>query len=215
MRAGNRYQFFQPVGVGEQIRIERKVTDLKEKDGKSGALLFLAYDLKYTNKKGELLGINNETLVFRIEKEKKEKPDIAEKKIFVDAIEGQEILPLRVKISKTQMMMYAAATWNPYQLHWDSDYAQKNGFRDANVAGPMFGDYLAEMIKIWANKSIQLKSLEYTNRAMAFPGDTIVCKGKLQRKIQEERSHFLECKVWVENQEERILVEGKAILVAP
>jgi len=71
MRAGNRYQFFQPVRVGDQIRIKRKITDLKEKEGKSGTLLFLSYNLQYTNQKGELLGINTETLVFRVEKEKK------------------------------------------------------------------------------------------------------------------------------------------------
>jgi len=71
MRGGNRYQFFQSIGVGDQIRIEKKVTDLKEKEGKSGTLLFLTYQLKYTNHKGELLGINTETLVFRVEKAEK------------------------------------------------------------------------------------------------------------------------------------------------
>jgi len=138
-----------------------------------------------------------------------------EKEIVIKAEEGEEIFPLRVQISKIQMMMYAAATWNPYQLHWDSDYSKKHGFQDANVAGPMFGDYLAEMLNRWANDSIRLESLEYTNRAMAFPDDTLICRGKVQRKFQEGGSFFLECQVWVENQEGLVLVEGKAILAAP
>jgi hypothetical protein len=71
MRGGNRYQFFRPVQTGDRIRTERKVTDLKEKEGKSGTLLFLTYDLKYTNHKGELLGINTETLIFRVMKDQK------------------------------------------------------------------------------------------------------------------------------------------------
>ena len=66
MRGGNRYQFLQPVRTGDQIRIRRKVTDLREKEGKSGTLLFLTYDLAYTNQKGILLGINTETLIFRV-----------------------------------------------------------------------------------------------------------------------------------------------------
>jgi len=138
-----------------------------------------------------------------------------EKEIVLTAKEGMEIPPLRVQIFKIQMMMYAAATWNPYQLHWDSDYSKTHGFKDANVAGPMFGDYLAETLKRWANDSMRLKSLEYTNRAMAFPGDTLICKGKIQRKFQEAESLFLECQMWVENQEGAVLVEGKAILAAP
>lgn len=66
MRGGNRYQFFRPVRTGDQIRIRRKVTDLKEKEGKSGTLLFLTYDLEYTNQEEALLGINTETLIFRV-----------------------------------------------------------------------------------------------------------------------------------------------------
>lgn len=66
MRGGNKYQFFRPVRVGDQITIHRKVTDLKEKEGRTGTLVFLTYDLKYTDQRGELLGINTETLIFRI-----------------------------------------------------------------------------------------------------------------------------------------------------
>jgi hydroxyacyl-ACP dehydratase HTD2-like protein with hotdog domain len=110
------------------------------------------------------------------------------------------------------MMMYAAATWNPYQLHWDSDYSKTHGFPDANIAGPMFGDYLAEMLVRWAGNPVLLKSLEYTNRAMAFPGDTLVCKGKVEGKLREGDNCFLRCQVWVENQEGQTLAEGIAVL---
>jgi hypothetical protein len=66
MRGGNKYQFFRPVRVGDKITIQRKVTDLKEKEGRTGTLVFLTYDLKYTNQRDEVLGINTETLIFRI-----------------------------------------------------------------------------------------------------------------------------------------------------
>jgi hypothetical protein len=71
MRGGNRYQFFQPVRTGDHIRIQRKVTGLEEKEGKTGTLLFLTYDLTYKNQKGELLGINTETLIFRVLQDQK------------------------------------------------------------------------------------------------------------------------------------------------
>jgi hydroxyacyl-ACP dehydratase HTD2-like protein with hotdog domain len=123
-----------------------------------------------------------------------------------------EIPSLQTRVSKMRMMMYAAATWNPYQLHWDSDYAKAHGFPDANIAGPMFGDYLAEMLVRWAGNPALLKSLEYTNRAMAFPEDTLTCKGKVEEKLKEGENILLRCHVWVENQEGRILAEGKAVL---
>jgi hydroxyacyl-ACP dehydratase HTD2-like protein with hotdog domain len=130
------------------------------------------------------------------------------------ALEGQAILPFRIQVSKLRMMMYAAATWNPYQLHWDSDYSKTHGFLDANVAGPMFGDYLAEMLVRWAGDPARLKSLEYTNRAMAFPEDTLICKGKVEGKFIEGDRTDLRCRVWVENQEGKTLAEGEAVLIS-
>ncbi len=125
---------------------------------------------------------------------------------------GEEIPSLRVMISKISMMMYAAATWNPFQLHWDSDYSRENGFQDANVAGPMFGDYLCEMLVRFAGSSSRVKRLEYTNRGMAFPGDTLICKGKVLKTHQEEGKGYIDCQVWVENQRGERLVEGDAIV---
>jgi len=125
---------------------------------------------------------------------------------------GQEIPPLTMNVSKVRMMMYAAATWNPYQLHWDTEYSKNNGFQDANIAGPMFGDYLAEMLALWMGEISRLKSLEFSIRAMGFPGDTLVCKGKVQRLFKEGNQSFAECQVWAENQKEQLLAEGKAVV---
>jgi len=123
---------------------------------------------------------------------------------------SKEIPPYRVQVSKLRMMMYAAATWNPYQLHWDSDFSQSRGFADANVAGPMFGDYLAEMLVRWAGDPIRMKTLDYVNRDMAFPSDTLICRGEVRGSLSKEGADLLDCRVWVENLEGRILAEGSA-----
>ncbi|MBP1722870.1 MAG: dehydratase [Deltaproteobacteria bacterium] len=123
---------------------------------------------------------------------------------------SKDIPPYRIQVSKVRMMMYAAATWNPYQLHWDSEFSKSRGFADANVAGPMFGDYLAEMLIRWAGHPSRLKTLEYTNRNMAFPGDTLICRGEVRGSILKDGTNIIDCRVWVESQEGRILAEGSA-----
>ncbi len=213
IRGGNKFQFFRPVQVGDQIYLHRKITDLKEKQGRQGPLVFLTYDLKYTNQNEDLLGINTETLIFRPVQEMVEgrgEKKKAEKKPLFKINAGQEIPFFQIRVSKVQMMMYAAATWNPYQLHWDSDFSRKYGFPDANIAGPMFGAYLVEMLVRWAGESSRLISLEYTNRAMAFPGDTLICRGKIRGQYRETDRNYYDCQVWTENQEGHFLVEGKA-----
>lgn len=66
VRGGNRFQFFRPVRVGDEITIVRKITKLEEKQGKSGPLVLMSYEMKYTNQDCELLGLNTETVIFRV-----------------------------------------------------------------------------------------------------------------------------------------------------
>jgi hydroxyacyl-ACP dehydratase HTD2-like protein with hotdog domain len=127
----------------------------------------------------------------------------------------KEIPPYRIPMTKVRMMMYAAATWNPYQLHWDSDFSKSRGFADANVAGPMLGDYLAEMLVRWAGDADRLKTLAYTNREMAFPGDTLVCHGEVRGSVERDGVNLIDCRVWAENQTGRVLAEGSATITFP
>lgn len=213
IRGGNKFQFFRPVGVGDLIHIHRKITNLKEKQGRRGPLVFLTYDLKYTSQSGELLGLNTETLIFRVAQDiqvsKEANKEIGNKALFQNS-QGPKIPSFQMKVSKVQMMMYAAATWNPYQLHWDSDYSRKHGFLDANIAGPMFAAYLVEMLIPWAGSPSRLLWLEYTNRAMAFPGDTLICAGEIRGQSKDKDQGYWDCQVWVENQQGLLLVDGQA-----
>lgn len=63
-RGGNEFEFFQPARPGDALTIKRKITDIFQKEGKSGGLVFVIYETSYTNQKDELLAINRETLIF-------------------------------------------------------------------------------------------------------------------------------------------------------
>ncbi|MBI2907376.1 MAG: MaoC family dehydratase N-terminal domain-containing protein [Chloroflexi bacterium] len=64
-RGGNEYQFFEPVRPGDVINKRRKIAEIYEKEGKkTGKILFVVSETSYTNQKGQLLGINRETLMF-------------------------------------------------------------------------------------------------------------------------------------------------------
>jgi hydroxyacyl-ACP dehydratase HTD2-like protein with hotdog domain len=213
IRGGNKFQFFRPVRVGDLIFIYRKITDLRERQGRQGPLAFLTYDLKYTSQNGDLLGINTETLIFKITQDRPESKEADEKdgnKPVFKIRSGQEIPSFQITVSKIQMMMYAAAIWNPFQLHWDSDYSRKLGFPDAIIPGPMFGAYIVEMLVRWAGSPFKIKSIEYKNRAIAIPGDTLICRGKTLTQYKEADRCYWDCQVWIENQNGLVLAEGQA-----
>ncbi len=64
VRGGNEYELFQPVRPTDKIKFRRKISQIHEKEGKGGNLVFVIIEITYTNQKGELLGINRETFIF-------------------------------------------------------------------------------------------------------------------------------------------------------
>ncbi|MBI2907628.1 MAG: MaoC family dehydratase N-terminal domain-containing protein [Chloroflexi bacterium] len=64
-RAGNEYEFFEPVRLGDVIDRRRTVVSVFERDSqKMGKIIFVVCEYKYTNQTGRLLGINRETVMF-------------------------------------------------------------------------------------------------------------------------------------------------------
>jgi len=66
-RAGNDYEMVQPVYPDDIITVRRKVVDVTEKQGRKGSFAFLTSEVTYTNQRGELLGINKETLAVELD----------------------------------------------------------------------------------------------------------------------------------------------------
>ena len=62
LRAGNDYEFFQPVHPGDIVTARRTTKDVYEKKGRSGRLLFWETETAYFNQRDELLATNVEIM---------------------------------------------------------------------------------------------------------------------------------------------------------
>jgi hypothetical protein len=52
LNGGNRFEYVEPVRVGDQITATGKVADVYEKSGGSGTLLFIIFETNYVNQHG-------------------------------------------------------------------------------------------------------------------------------------------------------------------
>ena len=52
LNGGNRFEYIEPVRVGDRITATGKVADVYEKGGGSGALLFIIFETEYVNQHG-------------------------------------------------------------------------------------------------------------------------------------------------------------------
>ncbi|MGY8879935.1 MAG: FAS1-like dehydratase domain-containing protein [Dehalococcoidia bacterium] len=60
---GSKYRYNEPVRVGDQITVVRKITDLFEKDGRMGTMLFKISEISYTNQEGRLVATQTTTTI--------------------------------------------------------------------------------------------------------------------------------------------------------
>ena len=67
LRAGNEYEFVQPVHPDDVLTARWLVKDVYERAGRSGALIFQVIESTFHNQRGELLARNTETLFYRDE----------------------------------------------------------------------------------------------------------------------------------------------------
>ncbi len=138
-----------------------------------------------------------------------------ETRYFEDIAVGEELPSLWKEIGIEQMAMYAAVCWDFQPAHYDSAAAQAQGFRTAYVDGPMVAGFMAQLITDWAGKKAQLKKIVANYRVMVFPGDRLVCKGKVTGLRTEAGANLVDCEVWTENQKGERPVYGTAIVSLP
>jgi acyl dehydratase len=65
INGGTEVEYFKPIEAGDTITTVAKLADVQEKKGKTGTLIFLVVEVKYTNQKGELVSICRNTFIHR------------------------------------------------------------------------------------------------------------------------------------------------------
>lgn len=119
---------------------------------------------------------------------------------FDDVAIGETLPPLVKSISLMSMVIYAAAVWDFIPLHYDVDYAQKQGFPQPPADGQMLGAFLAQLMTDWSGANGFLRKLDFRLREFVYPGDTLTCHGRVVAKCTDDGEHLVECELWIENQ---------------
>ena len=67
LRAGNEYEFFQPIHPDDVVTAHWIVKDVYERTGSTGSLVFQVIETTFYNQLEELLARNTETMFYRLE----------------------------------------------------------------------------------------------------------------------------------------------------
>lgn len=134
---------------------------------------------------------------------------------YEDIIEGSE-LPGLVKYPTTmQLVKYAAASGDYYQIHYDKDFALANGLPGVIVHGWLALAFLGQMLTDWLGEKGTLLKLSGSYRGMNKVHEDIICNGKVIKKYVEDGRNLAKVEIWAENPQGEKTVAGNAVVELP
>ncbi len=140
---------------------------------------------------------------------------MAEQVYFEDVDEGDEIPNLNKNCSTQQLVLWAAASGDFYQIHYDQDFARSTGLKGLIVHGALKNAFLGQLLHDWAGEQGTVKKFGCSYRGMDEPKQDIVCRGVVTKKYEEGDQSFVELDIWTENPEGRKTSPGTAVVTLP
>jgi len=186
MWAGGEIEWHKPMHIGQRVDVVTAVPqDPVFKRGKSGEMIFVTQDTKWVDfSNGFFDPYVTEKVNYVFRDSTANKMKIAEPKTTVDnpapLQQGvdfdfeRESLPL----NEILLFRYSALSWNSHRIHYDKDFAKRDGYPNVLVHGPLQATLLLDLAGT-VSKHI----------AGAEPQWSIDLKQELQKRIQAERKH--------------------------
>ena len=140
---------------------------------------------------------------------------MADQVYWDDITEGSEIPSLRKDPTTQQLVKYAGASGDYYQIHYDTDFAKNNNLEGVILHGALKNAFLGHLVTDWMGPEGTLKKLACQYRGMDVPGLPITAKGVVTRKYQEGDAYLVDCEVWLENVEGQRTTPGSATVALP
>ena len=151
MWAGGRIEFHIPLKVGAQATRLSTITDVQEKHGKTGALLFVTVQHDYFQD-GQLAIREEQDIVYR----EPTPPKLASGDPMPEGAWQESVTP-----TPTLLFRYSAVTFNGHRIHYDWPYATEvEGYPGLVVHGPLMAT-LSVRAFCQANPDARLRRFAY------------------------------------------------------
>ena len=112
-------------------------------------------------------------------------------------------------VPRSQLALFAGASGDHNPIHLDDEEAKKGGLPGVIVHGMLSMALLGRVLTNWVPQH-QLRGWNARFVSMAFPGDTITCKGVITETTIENDENRVKLDISVENQKGDNILVGTA-----
>jgi len=119
---------------------------------------------------------------------------------------GQEIPELVKHPTTRQLVQYAGAQGDFYEIHYDQAYAKSVGLPGVILHGLLKAAFLGQLVTDWLGDRGTLKTFEVSYRGVDQPGHPYRCRGRVTRVDGDE----VELEIWGEDETGKRTTVGTA-----
>ena len=245
LNGGSDWQFLRPAYVGDWVTRQFRIVDIFEKQGRSGALVFVVRRETQTNQHGDAISVADRVSIHRSRPPGEEVKAVAEageglnsvlisppapdhivpravhaggaQKHFEDISVGMELdQVVKGPLTTTHLVRWAAANGNYARIHWDLPFAQVHqGLSNVVVNGSLKNQYLGQLMIKLAGPEGWFKRFYVEHRGMDYPGDIITASGSVTAVREIGGYGHVDCDVNLTNNRGDTTATGRATVVLP
>ena len=119
---------------------------------------------------------------------------------------GDELPELVMHPTTRQLVQYAGAQGDFYEIHYDQDFARSVGLPGVILHGLLKASFLGQLLTDWLGDRGTLKTFEVSYRGIDQPGRPYRCRGRVT-KVEGTR---VELEVWGEDPDGNRTTVGSA-----
>ena len=141
---------------------------------------------------------------------------MTEKQLFYEDVEIGTKIPILTRTpSLRQLVMWASASGDFYEIHYDKDFAQSQGLPKPILHGWLNLSFLCQMLTDWVGPEGIIHRVGCNYRGSHLVDEPISCHGAVTKKYEQMGKHYVECDIHAENSEGKRNTPGSATVILP
>lgn len=138
-----RWEAGNPLRVGQQVQRVSTIRSVKHKTGRSGELLFVLVEHRFSNQDGLAL-VEEHDIVYRAAAQAGDPASTPQK----PPLHGQQTWSRTIVPDDVLLFRYSALTFNGHRIHYDRQYVtQVEGYPGLIVHGPLIATLLLDLLR--------------------------------------------------------------------
>ena len=119
---------------------------------------------------------------------------------------GDALRDLIKQPTTRQLVQYAGAQGDFYEIHYDQDYARGVGLPGVILHGLLKAGFLGQLVTDWLGDGGDLKTFEVSYRGIDMPGHAYRCRGR----VTAVDGSAVELEIWGEDETGKRTTVGTA-----